>query len=93
MTEIAYLKTGRTAVITGGASGIGLAAARRFAGMGMKVVIADLEEGALLKAAATISDGIPGKPEILTVRADVSHREDVDRLKERVQPSAKSASS
>ena len=84
MTEIAYLKTGRTAVITGGASGIGLAAARRFAEMGMKVVIADLEEGALLKAAATISDGSPGKPEILTVRADVSHREDVDRLKERV---------
>ena len=33
---------GRTAVITGGASGIGFAAARRFFNAGMNVVIADV---------------------------------------------------
>jgi NAD(P)-dependent dehydrogenase (short-subunit alcohol dehydrogenase family) len=37
------LKIGRTAVITGGASGIGLAAAQRFASLGMKIVLADLK--------------------------------------------------
>ena len=36
---------GRTAVITGGASGIGLAAARRFAELGMKICLADLSVG------------------------------------------------
>ena len=41
------LAPGRVAVITGGASGIGLAAAKRFSSMGMKVAIADLEQSAL----------------------------------------------
>ena len=35
------------AVVTGAASGIGLALARRFAGESMSVVMADVEEGAL----------------------------------------------
>ena len=39
---------GKVAVITGGASGIGWAVARRAAAEGMKVVIADIEEGALM---------------------------------------------
>ena len=42
--------SGRTAVITGGASGIGLGMARSFAARGMHLVLADLDE-ALLKAA------------------------------------------
>ncbi len=42
--------SGRTAVITGGASGIGLGMARSFAARGMQLVLADLDD-ALLKAA------------------------------------------
>ena len=39
--------TGRVAVITGGASGMGRAFANRFAQAGMRVVVADVEEPAL----------------------------------------------
>lgn len=45
---------GKTAVITGGASGIGLAMANRFGAAGMNLVIADIEQGALDAAAAEL---------------------------------------
>ncbi len=79
------LQPGRVAVITGGAGGFGLAAATRFAGMGMKVAIADLDDGALSAAAAEIGKAAGDKSvDGLTVRCDVSRLEDVERLKERV---------
>ena len=78
----AAIAKGRTAVITGGASGIGLAAARRFASLGLNVAIADLDKAHLEKAAAKINEA--GEGEVLTVRVDVSRRDDVERLKERV---------
>ncbi|MFJ9634227.1 SDR family NAD(P)-dependent oxidoreductase [Streptomyces sp. NPDC101175] len=52
------LREGQVAVVTGAASGIGLAMARRFAADGLKVVLADVEQGALDKAAAELrADG------------------------------------
>ena len=80
MTSHPALTPGRAAVITGGASGIGLAAAKRFAALGLKVAIADLEESALATAAAAIAEEAPGS-EVLTVACDVSRKADVEALK------------
>jgi len=46
--------TGRVAVVTGAASGIGRAMAERFATAGMKIVLADVEENALKKTEGEI---------------------------------------
>ena len=70
---------GRTAVITGGASGIGLGAAKRFAALGMKICLADLSQEALDRAAEQLSAA-----RVLTVPTDVSKMDEVQRLKERV---------
>jgi NAD(P)-dependent dehydrogenase (short-subunit alcohol dehydrogenase family) len=68
---------GRVAVVTGAASGIGLALAERFAAEGMKVVMADVEAAALDRAAAAVRAKAPG---VLAVRVDVARAEDVERL-------------
>ncbi|MCB1496082.1 MAG: SDR family NAD(P)-dependent oxidoreductase [Bauldia sp.] len=79
------IEAGRAAVITGGASGIGLAAAKRFAGFGMKIAIADLDPSALEAAAAAIDDSVPGGgTRVITVPCDVSRMEEVQALRERV---------
>ncbi len=69
------------AVITGGASGIGLAAAMRFAALGMKVCIADLGTNRLTEAEAKISSVAPGGAANVMVRnVDVSRIEDMSGL-------------
>ncbi len=64
--------SGKVAVITGGASGIGRAMASRFAADGMHVVIADIEQGPLDATAAELG--------VLGIRTDVSSAESVAAL-------------
>ena len=74
---------GRAAVITGAASGIGLAAAKRLAGLGMKVVMADLESPQLRAAAGEVIAAARGGPSaVCVVPTDVSRLDEVMRLKE-----------
>ena len=52
------IQPGRVAVITGGASGIGLAAAKKFAGFSMSLVLVDLDAGHIEAAAKEIADSV-----------------------------------
>ena len=67
----------KVAVITGGASGIGLALARRAAAENMQLVLADIEEGPLAAAAAEIKSA---GARVLTVKTDVSRAGEVENL-------------
>jgi NAD(P)-dependent dehydrogenase (short-subunit alcohol dehydrogenase family) len=74
------------AVITGGASGIGLAAAMRFARLRMRVCIADIGEDRLSGAAAALSGAAPGGAAgVMTMVTDVSKRDDVAALESAVR--------
>ena len=68
---------GQVAVITGGASGIGLAMARRFAAEGMRIVLADIERPVLDRAGKEL---VRAGADVLTVPTDVSLADDVDAL-------------
>jgi NAD(P)-dependent dehydrogenase (short-subunit alcohol dehydrogenase family) len=68
---------GRVAVVTGGASGIGLAMAEAFGAEGMKLVIADIEANRLESAVAELR---AKSFEAIGVRTDVSRYEDVEAL-------------
>ena len=68
---------GRTAVITGAASGFGLEASRIAAREGMNVVMADVQQDALNRASAEI-EGLGAK--VLPFRLDVSKAAEVEAM-------------
>ncbi len=70
---------GKVAVITGGASGIGLAVARTLRQEGARLVLADIEAGALDRAVAELGGG----PEVIGVVTDVGDRGSVQALADR----------
>ena len=70
----------RVAVITGAASGIGQGLARRFAREGMKLVLADIEEAALLEVEKELR---LGGTSVLAVKTDVSRKASVFALADR----------
>ena len=77
---------GAVAVITGGAAGIGLAAATKFARMGLTVCIADLTEDRLAPAADVLKAASPsGAANVLAVAVDVSRLDEVQRLEAAVR--------
>ena len=70
---------GKVAFITGGASGLGLAMAQSFTGVGMKVVIADIEEEALAQTRASFSES---NAEIICMQVDVADRDSMAKARE-----------
>jgi NAD(P)-dependent dehydrogenase (short-subunit alcohol dehydrogenase family) len=69
---------GKVCVVTGGASGIGLALARRFQTAGMSVAVGDVEVGALAGAVESLGG------DVLGVRCDVTRRDDMHALRDAV---------
>ncbi|MBN9070958.1 MAG: SDR family NAD(P)-dependent oxidoreductase [Rhizobiales bacterium] len=78
-SSLPQFAAGNTAVVTGGASGIGLAAATRYAGFGMNVAIAD-RAGEKLDAALRALADIAGAGRVMAMAVDVSRAEDMQRL-------------
>ena len=71
MTGLAHL-AGNVALVTGGASGIGLGMATAFAEAGMTLVLADIDEGQL----ATAAEGLRASgARVITARLDVRDRD------------------
>ncbi len=81
MASLPALAPGHVAVVTGGASGIGLAAARVFAARGMSIVLVDRNAAALAAAAAELQ-GSAGT--VLERAVDVADRTAVEALRDEV---------
>ncbi len=76
-----FLQAGGVAVVTGAASGIGLAACRRFAEMGLKVALADIAAEDLQPAAEEIAGLAEDKEKAVLARVtDVARQEEVEAL-------------
>ncbi|WP_132992537.1 3-oxoacyl-ACP reductase FabG [Gordonia zhaorongruii] len=73
---MSQLLSGKTAVITGSAQGIGLAIAERFVAEGARVVLADLNAEQVMAAAAGLGDDSVARG----VACDVTSGDDVERL-------------
>ena len=67
---------GKTAFVTGGASGIGLGMVRAFAAAGMKVVVADIEQPALDRAQSNFESS---GADLLFLKVDVTDRDAMEQ--------------
>ena len=70
---------GKTAVITGGASGIGLATAKRFAASGVNLVLGDIEEAPLAAAVKSLTDQ---GAHVIGIAGDVALEADVVAMRD-----------
>ncbi len=82
MTNGDWNKPGGTAVVTGGASGIGLAAAERMVARGMNVVIADRDEEMLDASLDELKQQSAEPSTVDGMLVDVSNLEDIERLRD-----------
>ncbi|WP_081158544.1 SDR family NAD(P)-dependent oxidoreductase [Ensifer aridi] len=81
MLSYSAIAKNNVAVITGAASGIGLATAKRFAGLGMKVVLADLASERLQEAAAEVAKAAAGgADDVAAIATDVSRADELVAL-------------
>jgi len=79
------LTAGRVAVVTGAAMGIGLAACRRFAALGMRVGMADVLADELRAARLEVARLAPGGDrDVLAMATDVTRPEDGESLRDAV---------
>ncbi|MGE0006395.1 MAG: SDR family NAD(P)-dependent oxidoreductase [Parvibaculaceae bacterium] len=79
--SVEALRPGNVAVITGGASGIGLAAARKFLELGLKVCIADRDQDRLMQAGA----GLAAAQDCLVAPCDVARLDDLKKLEKTIR--------
>jgi NAD(P)-dependent dehydrogenase (short-subunit alcohol dehydrogenase family) len=80
------LVPGGVAVVTGGAAGIGLAAARAFAARGLRVALIDLGADRLARAADAVAAAAPdGADAVLSVAADVARPAELDAARAEIE--------
>lgn len=86
MTSHPAISAGGLAVISGGASGIGLAAAKAYAAKGLNVVILDMSGEDLSTAIPAIKDAVKGdEVKVLGLKVDVGDREDVEKASKEIE--------